>query len=73
MRCEIRKERIPFVKQLNRFMNKAPSKKPIVHTDDRRYLSFFAFKFFSLPSTWREQLQLVVERRGRELEIFCVV
>jgi hypothetical protein len=43
MRCEIRKERIPFVKQLIRFMNKAPSNKPVVHTDDRRYLSFFAF------------------------------
>jgi len=43
MRCEIRKERIPFVKQLIKFTNKAPSSKPIVLTDDRRYLSFFAF------------------------------
>jgi len=48
MRCEIRKERIPFVRQLIRFMNKAPSNKPIVHTDDRRYLSFFAFSSLEL-------------------------
>jgi hypothetical protein len=74
LRCKIRKECIPFVTQLIRFMNKAPSNKPNAQTDDRRYLSFFAFGSLELEVTrtvsW---LQLVVDRRGRELDIFCVV
>jgi hypothetical protein len=53
-------------------MNKAPSNKPNVHTDDRRYLSFFAFSSLELVSDADSfVVQLVVEKRGRELDIFA--